>query len=412
MPVDRRQFLLTSAAAVTTPTWARGRPISSAVGSGSEAEVGSASVRADFPRASAQTYLNSAGQHPLGLPVLRAMERHLHYQAYGPGDDRAYFSRQDQADLKSEFGSLINAEAEEIAFVQSTSDGENIVVAGMDLARRGGNVVVDDLHFTSSLFMYKKLESRGLELRVVKQRDGAVPLEAMDDAIDGSTRLVSMALVSNINGYMHDVAPIAALAHERGAYLYADIIQAAGAVPLDVRSMGIDFAACSTYKWLMAERGFGLLYVRRDLQDTVVPTTRWGHRQVRGFDRGALTWEERPGAARYETGNISEPLAAATLAGVRYVKALGLENVVRPAQRLIGRLRRELPAAGYPSMTPAGTGTPIVAFRVADPEETIRRLREQKVVATVVPHEKRMRISVSVFNDDSDLDRLTSALAG
>jgi selenocysteine lyase/cysteine desulfurase len=409
MSVDRRQFLLRTAAGFSAAPWALNSTASLAE-SGTPVSPG-AGLRADFPRAAAQTYLNSAGQHPLGLPVLRAMERHLHYEVHGPGEGRAYFSRDDQANLKKEYGRLINADPEEVAFVQSTSDGENIVVAGMNLPRRGGNVVVDDLHFTSSLFMYKMLEERGLELRVVKQRDGSIPLEELDRAIDSDTRLVSLALVSNINGYMHDVAAVSSLAHERGAYVYADIIQAAGAVPLDMKAMGIDFAAASTYKWLMAERGFGLLYVRRDLQDTVVPTTRWGHRQVIGFDRNQWTWERRPGAARYETGNISEPLAAATLAGVRYISLLGVENIQRHAQGLIARLQEELPALGYASMTPAGTGTPIAAFRVHRPAEIARRLSAADIVATVAAQDKRMRISVSVFNTGEDIDRLLTALS-
>ena len=408
MSLDRREFLLTTAA-VATASRAGAIALNRAPTRTTAALW--EGVRADFPRASSQTYLNSAAQHPLGLPMLRAMERHLHYQVYGEGGRRAYFSRQDQAALKQEFGALIHAEADEVAFVQSTSDGENIVVAGLDLPRRGGNVVIDDLHFTTSLYMYKTLEARGLELRVVKQRDGRIPLEAMDRAIDGDTRLVSMALVSNINGFMHDAGAVSALAHARGAYLYADMIQAAGAVPLNMKEMGIDFASASAYKWLMSERGFGLLYVRRDLQGTVLPTTRWGHRQVTHFDRGKLTWEQRPGAARYETGNISEPLAAATLAGVRYIAGLGVDNIVAHAQRLIGRLQTELPALGYPSLTPSDTGTPIAAFRVSDPEDVIRRLREARVVVTVVPNEQRMRVSVSVFNTDQDIDHLVAGLS-
>ena len=207
------------------------------------------------------------------------------------------------------------------------------------------------------------------------------------------------------------MASISRLAHERGAYVYADIIQAVGAVPLDMKALGIDFAAASTYKWLMAERGFGLLYVRHDLQETVVPTTRWGHRQVRGFDREALTWERLPGAARYETGNISEPLAAAALQGVRYLRSLGVENIASHAQRLVARLQEELPAAGYPSMTPAAAGTPIVAFRLADPDDVIRRVQQANVVVTVSPRDRRLRVSVSVFNTDEDIDRLVAALS-
>ena len=407
--IDRREFLL-STAAVAAAKHSETRAEASPAGRAGSSELGRA-LRADFPRAASEVYLNAAGQHPLGLPMLRAMERHLHYEAYGAGEDRAYFSRADQATLKEEYGRLIHAEADEIAFVQSTSDGENIVVAGLDLPRKGGNVVVDGLHFTTSLYMYKTLEARGLELRVVEARDGEVPLEAMDRAIDGETRLVSMALASNVNGYLHDAAAIASLAHERGAYLYADVIQAVGAVPVDVKAMGIDFAAASTYKWLMAERGFGLLYVRKDLQGTVLPTTRWGHRQVRRFDRHKLTWEELPGAARYETGNISEPLAAATLAGVRYIQGLGIENIVAHAQRLVGRMRAELPELGYPCLTPPGTGTPIIAFTTPDPEDAGRRLQEAGIRFSGSAREKRLRLSVSVFNDDDDVDRLIAALA-
>ena len=404
MPVDRREFLLGTAAVAAAGRWTTAAASQPTV----PARLG-ARLRADFPRTGTETYLDSAARHPLGRHVLRAMERHLHYQVFGSGDGRASTGVADQLGLKIRFGVLINAEPDEIAFVQSTSDGENIIVAGMDLARRGGNVVVDDLHFITSLYMYEALEARGLELRVVKHRDGAVRLEDVAAAIDDDTRLVSLALVSNINGYLEEMRAISDLAHRRGAYVYADLIQAVGAIPVDVRALGIDFGAAATNKWLMAEQGFGLLYVRRDLQDTVVATSRWGHRHLRQFDREALTWATLPGAARYETGHISEPLAAAALAGVSYVDDLGVERIATHAQRLVDRLQTELPPLGYASLTPAGNRSPIVAFRLTDPGDTARRLRDASIAATIAP--PRMRVSVSVFNDDDDIDRLVEALA-
>ena len=414
MTYDRRTFMLSSAALAAAGPWF----LSACGRQGNHQDVVAApglelgpEMRAEFPRVAEQTYLNSAGQHPLGVSTLRAMERHLHYQTYGSGDDRAYFSRAEQMALKAEFATLINAHPEEIAFVQSTSDGENIVISGMDLMRGGGNVVVDDLHFTSSLFLYKMLEQHGLELRVARQRDGAVAIEEMKSLIDSDTRLVSLALVSNINGFLHDVAAVSQIAHEHGAYVYADIIQAAGAVPLDMKAMGIDFAAAATYKWLMAERGFGLLYVSQDLQDTVVPTTRWGHRQVRGFDRRDLSWGERlPGASRYETGNISEPLAAAALASVSFINRLGVESIAEHAAPLISRLQTELTAIGLDALTPASTRTPIAAFRVDDPKRTVDDLETANIAATVSSSDSRLRLSVSVFNTHDDIDRLVGAL--
>jgi len=403
MSVDRRQFLMSAAAlaAVPRPILARGR---------AEASGLPASVRADFPIASAQTYLNSAAIHPMSVPASRALEEHIAFRLKGPGEGRADFGEEQQHDLKRRFAQLIGAKPDEIAFVQNTSDGENIVVMGMDLPRRGGNVVLDELHFETSLYMYKSLEAKGVELRIVKHRNWAIDIEDMARAIDRSTRLVSMALVSNVNGYLHDARAISDLAHAHGAYVFADMVQAAGAVPIDVRAMGIDFGSTATYKWLMGERGFGFLYVRDDLQNTVVPTTRYGHRQIANFDRVGITWEPLPGAARYETGTIPNALALCSHTSLAYIERLGLANIRAHARQLTDRLQAELPAKGYPSVTPKGNDTPIVAFELKDAAATAAKLKQANIAATIIAPERRLRLAVSVFNNQEDIDRLLNVL--
>ncbi len=82
-------------------------------------------------------------------------------------------------ELKKHFGAMINAKPSEIAFTASTSDGENIVVMGLDLPKKGGNIVLDELHFTTSLYMYKELEKKGVELRIVKHKNWAIDPEDM-----------------------------------------------------------------------------------------------------------------------------------------------------------------------------------------------------------------------------------------
>src|ERR1051325_7555646 len=78
----------------------------------------------------------------------------------------------------------------------------------------------------------------------------------------------------------------------------------------EIYTLSLHDALPISYKWLMGERGIGFLYVREDLQGTVLPTTRYGHRQVTNFNRATLTYEPLPGAARYETGGIPVILAA------------------------------------------------------------------------------------------------------
>jgi selenocysteine lyase/cysteine desulfurase len=407
MPLGRREFLISAGALAMSAR--SGLAFDQTVRADGSLP---ATLRADFPAASLETYLNSAAIHPLGTFAAEAMDQAILYRMRGAGPGRADFNGEKQQDLKKRFGQLINATPDEIAFTSSTSDGENIVVMGLDLPRRGGNIVIDELHFTTSLYMYKELEKKGVELRIVKHRDWAIDIKDVDRAIDRNTRLVSLALVSNVNGYMHDGKAIAALAHARGAHVFADIIQAVGAVPVDVKAMGIDFAATGTYKWLMGERGIGFLYVREDLQGKVLPTTRYGHRQVTNFNRAALTWEPLPGAAMYETGGIPVLLAACAYAGIGYVQTLGVDKIRAHARPLTERLHNELPPLGYKPLTPRGTETPTLAFELKDAAATSKALHDGKVAATVIANENRLRLSVSVFNTHDDIDRVIDVLGG
>jgi selenocysteine lyase/cysteine desulfurase len=406
--MNRREFLVGAGSLAIAA-----RPLFASTQTATRPGVFPASVRADFPSVARETYLNSAAMHPVGTFAANAMKGVIDNRLLGPGEGRADFGARAQDELKAKFGRMINAKPTEIAYIANTSDGENIVVMGLDLPRhKGSNIVIDELHFTTSLYMYKEIEKKGVELRIVKHKNWTIDPEDMAKAIDKNTRLVSLALVSNVNGFMHDAKAVSAIAHARGTLVFADIIQAVGAVPVDVKALGIDFASSGTYKWLMGERGIGFLYVREDLQGTVLPTTRYGHRQVSNFNRAQLSWEPMPGAARYETGGIPVVLAAGVNAGIDYVNKCGLTNIRTHAKQLTDRLQNELPPLGYKSLTPRETETPIVAFELKDAPATSKMLQAGKVVGTVIGNENRIRLAVSVFNTHEDIDRVVAVLGG
>ncbi len=379
-------------------------------------------VRNDFPRAARKLWLAAAEVHPFSVHAIRVVEEHARQRALSTGGQQHHFGADAQAETKQLFGDLINAKPEEVAFCLSTTDGENVVVAGMDLARQGGNVVLDDLHFTASRYLYEALErDHGVEMRLIRHRDWTIDPADMARAIDGNTRLVSVALVNNINGFLHDIRPIADAAHAHGAYVYADIIQAAGCTPIDVRAMGIDAAACSAYKWLMGDFGFGLLYVREDLQGTVIRPTRYGLRQVRETPDG---FEPRPGAAMYEgTTSLSSVGGLVAREGLRYVTKLGVDQVRAHAKRLTDRLQKEMPTLGFAALTPRDNPTPIVSFHTPDQDAVDAKL--ERAFGERVVSSRRwqiyedggprtvggLRIGVSVYNNDDDLDAFLNALS-
>ena len=96
---------------------------------------------------------------------------------------------------------------------------------------------------------------------------------------------------------------------------------------------------------------------------------------------------------------------------LQYIERLGLANIRAHARQLTDRLQKELPSIGYPSVTPKGNETPIVAYQLKDAAATAKKLRDARIAATIIDNERRLRLSVSVFNTLEDIDKLLAALA-
>ena len=412
MNMNRRGFLASGVAAVSkalTPT---------SDGSG---------WRADFPIAQKKVYFNSAAEHPVSIHSARAMKQFIDYLAADltraewveTTPEIHGYSGARIREIKPLFGKLINAKPSEIAYVRSTQVGENAVVNGMNIQASGGNVVTHDLHYENCLHNYKMRQKAGLDVRIVKHRDWQIDIRDLEKVVDNKTKLIATTLVSNVNGSLQDVKAMSDLAHAHGAYLFADIIQGAGAIPIDVKALGIDFASCSTYKWLMGLRGFGYLYIREDLQHTVVKPTEfaggirfnyrpWAATPESGVPEMGIT--PRKGIAAFEVGNVSNVGSYCQYESLQYIQRLGVENIRAHARPLTSRLQKELPGLGYPCITPKGNESPIVTFLVKDSKATAERLKKANVEVTL-RFGNQMRVAVSVFNSTEDVDRLLQALS-
>ena len=140
-------------------------------------------VREDFPWLKNRLWLTAADYHPLSTRSVTAMARHIRFRGYGEGGGGSWPFGSEELATKQMFAELIGAKPGEIAFVQSTTDGENLVIAGLHLGEAKGNVVIDDLHYQASKYMYRMLEREGrIELRIVRYReiDGRWAVHAED----------------------------------------------------------------------------------------------------------------------------------------------------------------------------------------------------------------------------------------
>jgi selenocysteine lyase/cysteine desulfurase len=376
-------------------------------------------LASDFEVSRYETCLNNARWHPMSRGSRAQVETYLSYKERGISDSPDLIDRL-QKNVKQDFGKLINADPREIAYVNSTTAGETMLVASLGLPDKSGNIVTDALHFEGSLYLYGALQKQGADVRCVRPtKDWRIDLKDMERVIDGNTRLVAVSMVSFVNGFQHDIKALCELAHSRGALVYVDAVQAAGAIPIDVKALDVDALGSASYKWLMGDFGLGFLYVNQ----RVIPRLHrivYGFRQLDAFDYHAFpgdtsgpypaSWSQHENAAGYfEIGTYSNATLAALSYSLPQILELGPDRIQQHAQPLIALLQRELPRLGYPSMTPADTGSPIATFLVSDSARAQEKLRQAGVDVSL--QKGRMRVSPSIYNTQHDVEKLLQALA-
>ena len=181
---------------------------------------------------------------------------------------------------------LLGADEDEIALVESTTHGLNVIAAAIPF-EPGDNVVLCDLEFLQVAIPWLKLAERDAiaEVRVVANRDGAVPVDAFAELVDDRTRAVVVSSVQWTNGYAVDLHGLADLCRAHGSLLIVDAIQQLGATRLDVQDVAADVVVAGGHKWLNAPFGCGLLYIRREtLPRLRMPS--WGYLGLDAPDGG------------------------------------------------------------------------------------------------------------------------------
>ncbi len=434
--MDRRRFLVAGAGAAMGVPGVLGRPgaleaASVVAGADPGAASGSglpgrgpvtpqsvADVRRLFPRLDSEVFLNAAGGTPLGAFAHDGLRRYEELWALGPGEGRGAYLGEMLEDVRARLARLMGATPQEIALVQCTKAGEQVVLDSLVGLAEGGNIVTNDLHFGGSLHNLLGLQRAGTDVRIVHSHDFDVDLERMADAIDDATALVSVTLVSNVNGRREPMRELADLAHARGAFVYADVIQAAGIVPFDVRTLGIDFAAGNGYKWLFGPHGTGFLYVGREHQGTALSDRLFPGRARANYppwvaspddDAGPFTYQARDTARRYEPGHHAYLCYAALNEGLAFVEATGVAAMGEYASSLAARLRDQLDPDRYPCITPTRDPSPIVTFTTSLERDRLNRaLGAERLVVSGGPGQ--IRVSPAIYNTPDEVDLLAETL--
>lgn len=373
-----------------------------------------AAVRREAPATLANAYLNAGTNGPLSRyaaeAIAAANQSQLSDGRIGPGVYEK--SNAISTELRAAFARLLGADDDEIALTHHTTDGMNIAVWGQNY-QPGDEIVTTSLEHPGGLVPVLVATKRfGVTVRIVPVEitdDGPTTAAKVLAAITPRTRLVAVSHVSWKSGVVLPLAEIAERVHEVGGLLAVDGAQSAGAIPIGVRALDVDYYACPGQKWLCGPDGVGALYVRRE---RILETrqTFAGGAALRDGNAWDMAGNYLPGttARRFEVATVYKPAIAGMLASLHWLEGLGHAAIYERIQALTAHCRETLDAIpGVTVYTPAAQAG-LTSFNIdgVDPVQASSRLGEMGVLIRSVSGPALLRASTSFYNDESDVEKL------
>ncbi|MGE0786246.1 MAG: aminotransferase class V-fold PLP-dependent enzyme [Sandaracinaceae bacterium] len=316
--------------------------------------------RAWFPELSAFAYLNHAAVSPPSREVQRAVHAIVSdYASRGLGAVGAWRDQRER--LRGRLARLIGARPEEIALMPSTTRA--VIDAALCMPwKPGDRVLCFRGEFPTNVTPWQRAaDTFGLEVVFGDAEDfrNERGLEAVREHLARGVRLIAVSAVEFQTGLRVPLAEIARAAHDAGAEVFVDAIQAVGAVPIDVRDGEIDYLACGSHKWLMGLEGAGFLFIREDRARALVPRVAgWlSHEEPLRFlleGAGHLRYDRaiRTEPTFLEVGAINGVGFAALEAAVAPIEAIGVDTIFAHIQRYHDALEPALVERGFTSRRP------------------------------------------------------------
>ena len=378
-------------------------------------------VRALFSGAVDKVYLNIAETTLIPQPTADAARAYIDGALSGTGDKAAHRASVERC--RETLATLIGADPDEVAITKNVSEGLNLFASSLEW-KAGDNVVLcPEIEHPNNVFLWYNLRRlKGIDVRAVEPTGGALPVDALASAMDDRTVLVTIPHVSFSPGFVTDVRAVSDAAHLHGSVVLVDAAQSIGALRCDVDELGIDALAVATQKNLLAFYGFGFLYIRRALAESLIPS----HVARYGMDLGTDAGETArsggdalpyaAGARRFDLGNYNYLGAVAADASLDVISSIGVDRIDRHLRALAARLVEGLLALGLP--VAGGRPGPHLGHIVAvgqsggghhdTADDPLMNDLYQHLIANNVRLSIRkgvLRMSLGLYNDVGDVDR-------
>jgi cysteine desulfurase/selenocysteine lyase len=378
-------------------------------------------LKDEFPAAKDHVYFNTAVMGLLPESTIKVVgEYSSDLLANLRGERGSYGTLEKWADSRSRSKELlarvIGAKKGEIACVPNCTTGINTIF-NMLPVKPGDNIVSTDLEFPMGTVVVENQRRRGAETRFIKGTRGIVETEDFEKAVDDDTAIVYLDNPGWFNGLLFDLQAISEIAHDHGAYLVVDPTQSFGALEWAIDDWGVDFAATSTYKWLMGgiwAISAGFMYINSKHVDSFQPvyvsaSTMESAKIDDAEDYTRFDMKPREGIGRFEIFPRTEISYVALTNSLKVLLDHGMSNVERQVKKVDSRLVDGLVEEGFELQTPVEEDRRIyLNVKLPDPGETVKKLADQGVV--VSPRVGGVRISPHFYNTVEEAEVLLEKL--
>lgn len=380
-------------------------------------------IRADTPSCQEIIHFNNAGASLMPKPVFAALQRVLEDENRLGGYEAERRAQPDIQGFYAAFGALLNADPDEIAYVENATRAWDMVFYGLRLGK-GDRVITHSSEYASNyLALLQQSRRLGFEIDLVpSDRFGQIDVEQLEAMLTPQTKLIAITHVPTQGGLVNPAAAVGELAQKHGIAYLLDACQSVGQIDVDVAQIGCDFLSGTGRKFLRGPRGTGFLYVRRSMLERIDPpfvdllSAKWTAHN---------SYEFAAGAKRFENWESNVAGRVALGEAVRYAKAIGLNHIETRVAKLADVLREALSDIKGVQVRDLGqTKCGIVTFTKEgrDPQFIEERLREKGINVSValmtsarLDLEARnlsslVRASVHYFNTEDEISHFVQAV--
>lgn len=373
-------------------------------------------IREAMPATTEHVYLNTGTFGPMPSCVIRAMEDFLQHSWSNGRLGAAAFEEMGNVydSARKGIARLLHAQDGETALTDNTGEGLNIIIHGFNWHEGDEVITTNHEHFSALAPLYQLRERYGIVIRVadIGPRGDQPAAEAIADLITSRTRLIVLSHVDWMTGAVLDVGAVAALGRERDIPVLVDGAQSAGAIPIDVKALDVDFYAIPMQKWLCGPDGTGGLYVSNEALNSVT-CTYVGYFSAKHEEN--IEWELADTAQRFELGGRQTAAVAGQAAALKWMaETIGMDWIYKHISDLNTYTCDALQTIpGVTLLTPQPGASGLVAFTFSDHDdaEVVTHLAEKHNISIRNIHSNHaLRVSTGFYNTEEDIDKLVQAL--